>query len=50
MKKKRHYICGGYWTWTDVGNEFDCKYDSGDIGCEDCVVNKHLGGKRMPKG
>jgi len=50
VKKKRHYICGGYWTWTDCGNEFDCEYDSGDIGCEDCIVNKHLGGKRMPKG
>ena len=50
-RKKRKYICGGHWEWTDIGNEFDCDYEgAGEITCDECIINKEIGGHKIPKG
>ena len=50
-KKLRKYICGGRWTNTTDSSDFDCVYDSAEITCDECIINKEkTGGNKMPKG
>ena len=46
--KAQKIACAGYWTDTDAGREFDCRYAHPPFGCDECVCGPD-GGKIDPR-